>query len=271
MRRFAITTLFAALAVLALAGPANAARGMKVGIEDESVFVSGNTEVSSIEGYQMLDDLGVKTMRVLVTQASVQSGSHYNFVPYQNMLQQAESNGIQVQVVLVGKYPRPNIASFTKFATAAATAFKGKVAFYSIWNEPNLSAWIAASNKGAMYRRIYTAGYKAIKKVAPTGKILIGETSPSVGRSRGIPPLKFLRQLACVGDNYRSIKRCPALKADGYAHHPYDLDHAPRTSNAGPDSATIGTLRNLTRALTKLRSKIKGTRNVYLTEFGYAN
>ena len=272
MRRFAISTLFAVLAVLALAaGPANAA--LNVGLEDENVFVSGNSTVSALDGYQMLDDLGVKSMRVLVTQTSVQSGNNYDFVAYQNMLQSARSNGISVQVVLVGKYPTPNIPSFTKFATAAATAFKGQVSFYSIWNEPNLNAWIRGSNKGAIYRKIYTAGYKAIRKVDRSGKILIGETSPSGrGRSRGLDPLKFLRQVACVDANYRTLKgkRCPALTANGYAQHPYDLDHAPRQSNLGPDSVTIGTLPNLRHALAKLRGKIRGTSSIYLTEFGYA-
>jgi hypothetical protein len=273
MRRFAISTSLAALAVLAFtAGPASAAGGMKVGIEDESVFVSGNPVISSTQGYQMLDDLGIKTMRVLVTQSSVQTGNNFDFVAYQNMLQQARSNGVAVQVVLVGKYPRPNYSSWAKFAQAAGTAFKGKVSFYSIWNEPNLNAWIKGSNKGAIYRKLYTAGYKAIRKGDSSAKILMGETSPGIFRSRGIAPLKFLRQLACVDNDYKPLKgkKCPALKANGYAHHPYDLDHAPRQSNLGPDSATIGTLGNLRKALNKLRGRLRGTRTIYLTEFGYA-
>jgi hypothetical protein len=153
-------------------------------------------------------------------------------------------------------------------------AFKGLVATYSIWNEPNLNAWIKGSNKGATYRKLYTAGYSAIRKSDRSAKILIGETSPTGhGRSRGLDPLKFLRQLACVDDKYKPLKgkRCPALQSNGYAQHPYDLDNAPRQSDQGPDSVTIGTLPNLTRALRKLRGRIKGTSSIYLTEFGYAS
>jgi polysaccharide biosynthesis protein PslG len=273
MRRLKISLLsITALAVLAI-GAASAQAAMKLGIEDENVFVSGNPIVSSVAGYQMLDDLNIKTMRVLVTQSSVQDGNSFDFSAYKNMLAQAKQNGVTVQVVLVGKYPRPNYRTWPKFAQAAAEAFKGQVTFYSIWNEPNLKAWIAASNKGATYRKIYTLGYKAVRQGDPSAKILMGETAPFVGRSPGIPPLKFLRQLACVDDNYKPLKgkRCPTLQANGYAHHPYDLDRAPRRSNRGDDSATIGTLPNLTRALRKLKSRLRVGSSVYLTEFGYAS
>jgi hypothetical protein len=274
MRRLRLTFIaIAALSVLAI--PAATARAaMKMGLEDESVFVSGNPIISSTQGYQMLQDLNIKTMRVLITQASVQSGGGFDFTSYVNTINQAKLNGVTVQIVLVGKYPRPNVSSFAKFAQAAAQAFKGLgVTFYSIWNEPNLNAWIKGSNKGAIYRKLYTAGYKAVKKGDASAKVLIGETSPYVARSPGIAPLKFLRQLACVDNNYRPIrgKKCPALKSNGYAHHPYDLDRAPRRSNRGKDSATIGTMSNLTRALRKLRGRLRGTSSIYLTEFGYAD
>ena len=76
-----------------------------------------------------------------------------------------------------------------------------------------------------------------------------------------------------MDDNYRPLrgKPCPALTADGYAHHPYDLDHAPRSSDQGAGRGHDRHAVNLSRALNKLRSKMKGTRNIYLTEFGYAS
>jgi hypothetical protein len=272
MRRLRLTIL--TITVLsALAIPATASAALKMGIEDESVFVSGNPVISSIQGYQMLNDLKIKTMRILITQASVADGAGFDFTAYQQALAQARANGVSVKVVLVGKYPRPNVSSYAKFAKATAQALGSMVTFYSIWNEPNLNAWIKGSNKGAIYRKVYTAGYKAIRQGDRSARILMGETSPFVSRSPGIAPLRFLRQLACVDNDYRPLrgKRCPALKSNGYAHHPYDLDRAPRRSNRGADSATIGTLSNLTRALRRLRGRLRGTSAVYLTEFGYAS
>jgi hypothetical protein len=274
MRRFAIPMLLAALAVLAVGGaPAKAAAGMTVAIEDEDVFVNGISGVNPLIGYRLLDDLGIKTMRMLITQTSVQTGSKFDFTKYRNLLVTARSRGIQVQVVLIGKYPRPNVKSFAKFARAAAAALKGQgVTFYSIWNEPNLKAWIRSNNRAAIYRSLYAAGYKAVKKGDRSAKVLFGETSPFIDRSPGTPPLRFLRQVACLDNNYRKTgKRCPRLKANGYAHHPYDFTKAPKKSNRGPDNATIGTLRNLTRALSKVQRtrQITGISNVYLTEYGY--
>src|SRR5215216_1962019 len=85
MRRLTITLTITATLLLGL-GAASSQAAMKLGLEDESVFVSGNPLVSSLGGYLMLKDLGVKTMRVLITQASVQSGSSFDFASYQSTI-----------------------------------------------------------------------------------------------------------------------------------------------------------------------------------------
>ncbi len=67
----------------------------------------------------------------------------------------------------------------------------------------------------------------------------------------------------------------PKLRADGYAHHPYDFAHAPNFQYPGADNVTIGTLSRLTRALDRLsragvlRKNGGGRMPVYLTEYGY--
>jgi hypothetical protein len=272
MRKLSLL-IVASLAVLAFAaGPAHAAAGMKVAIEDEDVFLNNNSRINPDEGYALLDDLGIKTMRVLITQRSVQTGSTFDFGKYTQFLEIAKSHGIDVQVVLVGTYPRPNVGTFAKFAKAAAQALRGGVTFYSIWNEPNQKGWLQPVKRaGFLYRKIYMAGYAAIKQGDPSSKILIGETAPIAAGSRGMGPIPFLQQLACVDANYRPLRgqRCTKLKSDGYAHHPYDFGVPPARSNRGPQSATIGTLSNLRRALAKVRSRISGTGAIYLTEFGY--
>jgi hypothetical protein len=269
MRKLSLL-IIASLSVLAFsAAPASAA--MKVAIEDEDVFLNNNSRISPDIGYVLLDDLGITTMRVLITQRSVQSRSHYDFSKYTDFLQVAQAHGIDVQVVLVGTYPHANVPSFAKFAKAAAQALRGGVTFYSIWNEPNQKGWLQPVKRaGIIYRKLYAAGYQAIKQGDPSSKVLIGETAP-IGSTQGWAPIRFLQQLACVDAKYKPLKgqRCPKLKADGYAHHPYDFGVPPNRSNRGPQNATIGTLINLRRALAKLRSRISGTSSIYLTEFGY--
>ena len=65
-------------------------------------------------------------------------------------------------------------------------------------------------------------------------------------------PLAFLRKVACVNKKYKRVGTCTPLKADGYAHHPYDFRHAPNFQYPGADNVTLGTLRRLTKALDKL-------------------
>jgi hypothetical protein len=78
-----------------------------------------------------------------------------------------------------------------------------------------------------------------------------------------------------VNTNYRRVAKCPKLKADGYAHHPYDFRHAPNYEYPGADNVTIGTLSRLTRALDRLRRSGQlrtpggGRMPLYLTEYGY--
>ena len=139
------------------------------------------------------------------------------------------------------------------------------------------------SQSGTIYRKLYIAGYRAIKGVDPSAAVLIGETSPYALRGRAIAPLTFLRQLACVSKSYKlsngCVKKAPwpgggPLLADGYAHHPYDR-HSPTYKYPGSDNVTIGTLYRLTAALDRL-ARVHALRqpgglplDLYLTEFGY--
>ena len=59
--------------------------------------------------------------------------------------------------------------------------------------------------------------------------------------------------MTCVNARYKRAKSCPKLKADGYAHHPYDFRHSPSFQYPGADNVTIGTLSRLTKGLDKLR------------------
>ena len=262
------------LSLLALLVPAALAQAKpEIGIQDEDVFVDGKSALSPAQGYQRLAELGVHRMRILVSSDSVETaGGGFDFTKYDRAVNRAAQNGVLVQFTLVGKHPRPDIQDFARFAAATANHFRGRVDRYGIWNEPNYIAWLKPLNRApALYRRIYLAGYKAIKSNDASAKVLIGETVPYAQGRRAMAPIKFLRKVACVNNQYRRIKRCPKLKADGYAHHPYDFEKAPSRSKRGADDATIGSLRNLTRALDKLAhsGQLKGTKKLYLTEYGY--
>jgi hypothetical protein len=179
---------------------------------------------------------------------------------------------------------RPDARQFGEFARAMADHFKGRVDRYSLWNEGNYVSWLSPLAEGpAIYRALYLSGYAGIKAADPKAKVLIGETAPFALHGRSTAPLEFLRRVACVTKRYKPDKACAAaipapggaLRADGYAHHPYDFLHGPSYKYKGRDNVTIGTLPRLTSALDRLRKAkaLLGSRGrrlqLHLTEFGY--
>ncbi|HEX8053827.1 MAG TPA: hypothetical protein VF517_12610, partial [Thermoleophilaceae bacterium] len=289
--------LLAALAVLALPGSAMAASGMEVAIQDDSVFVAREYYKLSTALTQA-QDLRASKIRVNVLWSSVVGAKsakarrrpkkvRYDFTSYDQIVVAAQQRGMQVQMALTGPAPawaagnrrsgpyKPNAKLYADFVKRTVAHFRATVGRFSIWNEPNHVGWLApVKSQAALYRSLYRAGYSAAKKANPGAQVLIGETAPYARDKRTAqPPLRFLRALLCVNGNYAGTK-C-RLRADGYAHHPYEYSHGPDYQFPGGDNVTIGTLGRLTGALDRLaaggalRTPAGGALDVYLTEFGY--
>jgi hypothetical protein len=284
-------------ALLLVAPVAHAARGMEVAISDEDAMVSGKAG-NALLAYQTAQALNATRMRILVQWSAVTAGNGgaYEWGAIDNAIDAAALFGMRTQLDLTGPAPanaaglykglrirRPNPTLYGDFVRAAAEHFKGRVDRYSIWNEPNYPAWLAPQRQSpALYRKLYVAGYRAVKSVDPKAQVLIGETVPYGGTVKGkrlglaTPPLEWLRDLACVDARYRRIGRCRPLNADGYAHHPYEFTTAPTARRfPGADNAPIQTLGRLRTALRKLARaralSAPGGRplDIYLTESGY--
>jgi hypothetical protein len=121
-----------------------------------------------------------------------------------------------------------------------------------------------------------------VKAVRPDAKVLVGATSAlgdHTGRGvAGVPPLRFVRSLACVDRRLRplrtgSCRGFTTVPGDGWSHHPYSLDVKPGTRSArGRDDARIGDLGRLTTLLGRLAARgrlARALRTVYVTEYGY--
>ena len=305
--RAMLTALVAAAAVLTGclvdAGDSRAARGMELALQDDAVFVEQKyRNLQGDRAFGLARGLGVTRQRVNLLWAYTMPESQFNarnkpgainydFTRFDQLVDQAARNGVRIHLSLTGPAPRwanakratarrawykPNATEFGKFAAVVADHFEGRVDRYSIWNEPNWKTWLGPLKSGpALYRQLYVKGYAAIKAEDPRAKVLIGETAPFSKRGWSTSPLAFLRGVTCVNSKYRRARSCPKLKADGYAHHPYDFAHAPNYRYPGNDNVTIGTLSRLTRALDRLsragvlRKNGGGRMPLYLTEYGY--
>lgn len=169
---------------------------------------------------------------------------------------------------------RPDPAEFKLFTQAVAKRFAGPNVMFSIWNEPNLDAFLrpqVVSGKfvsGKLYRELFIAGRSGIKTVAPTAKVLFGETAPSGVQRKRQKPIAFLRDALCVTSKYKRNKKCGGkLTVDGFAHHPY---RSIKGIPASGDDVTYQVLGRLTSALDKIAKAGQTPRNrpIYLTEFG---
>ncbi|MFL5885123.1 MAG: beta-galactosidase [Thermoleophilaceae bacterium] len=254
--------------------------GLEIALQDNAVFLERkyyDRDVALGQARQM----GVSWMRTNLLWARVEpSPGRFDWSQYDSLVDAARKAGMSVEMSLTGPAPawatgnaqrgvfRPDPVKFGALARAAAEHFNGRVPRYSIWNEPNFISWLRPLDEApGIYRRLYQAGWAAVKGVDPRAQVLIGETAAYAKRGRALAPLAFLHQVACRG--------CPQLHADGYAHHPYEFTDPPESSYPGSGNVTIGTLDRLTRSLDSLaRDRLLATPRgeplpVYLTEFGY--
>ena len=282
----ALTALaLAAVGYLALSGGGGhgprAPQRIEIGLEDDPVFVRRDYYDREL-AFAQARRLGVSWLRVVVPWHTVAARAGYDWTVYDGLVSASRAHGMHVEMVLAGPAPawatadgrvgvdRPDAGRFAGFARSAARHFRGLISRYSIWNEPNHVAWLAPLRDApGVYRRLYEAGWQAIKRADPTAQVLIGETSPYGRPGKVTPPLRFLRAVVCASGH------CRPLHADGYAHHPYDFVHPPERPYPGADNVTVGSLPRLTFALDRLaRAGLLSTPGgaplpMYLTEFGY--
>ena len=191
---------------------------------------------------------------------------------------------------------RPDATAYADFARAVATRFRDSVDTYLIWNEPNIPGWLDPQiecRRGRcervaphLYRGLVQAAYPAIKRADPGAEVVMGELAPIGRDSRSealtvIPPLTFLRSMACLDERYRPMpregycRRFRAIRADALGHHPHGVEAAPDEPSADRRWAKIADLPRLLAALDRItdtRRFVAPTRagfDVHLTEFGY--
>jgi hypothetical protein len=271
--------------------------GFEIALQDDPVFVRRHY-YDRDRAFADARRLGVTWVRMNVLWGRTNGRSRtaytapvrprYNFLSYDLAVLAARRQGLQVELTLTGPAPawatanrhyghlRPDPRAFAEFARITARHFRRNVARFSIWNEPNFDEFLTPpSESPALYRRLYEGAWTAIKQVNPRAQVLIGETAPYGIPGRAIPPLAFLRAVTCARSDYAPARPCRGLRADGYAHHPYQFQSPPERRRPGPDTVQIGSLERLTRALDRLAaSRLLATPAgtplpVYLTEFGY--
>ncbi len=259
---------------------------------------------------------------------------HHNWDRFDNLVRSAQRDGIGVYFDVTGPGPRwaqgtapasqhksqptwmPNAAEFYKFVYAVGKRYSGtyhkelpkdhgvlpRVAFWSIWNEPNQGGWLTPQSYRSptlgkvipyapfLYRRLYLMGRAALGASGHNNDFIgIGETAPA---GRGSPsarnplaPKLFIRELLCVDPsgvpytgseasarNCSDFSKYGPIKASGWAHHPYTRTVDPALTPPTSDAITISNLGDLTSLLDQLSTTtghINSPLAVVVSEFGY--
>src|SRR3954471_16898490 len=226
----AVPLAVAAFLVPALAGPPSdpAAPNMEVAVQDDAVLLYQCYFVRPF-AYKFMRDMNTSRVRFNAIWASLNRSQNklkkppktpvYDFGVLDNAIDTARSQGMKIQLTLAGQAPawasgdkklalqgtvRPNAKLYAKFVKTVVDRYKGRVDAYSIWNEPNHVGWLQPlKEQASLYRKLYEAAYPVIRKSDPAAKILIAETAPYPSKkTAATPPLRFLRDLACVDKSY---------------------------------------------------------------------
>ena len=322
MRRLAIFILLA-LAALALPAPATAgSRQFTIMQDDGLVYRDPGARSATLDEFAALGTDIVKAQvywnevaprgrrKPAGFDASDPGAAGYDFGAYDAIVRGASERGMAVFFAIGNRAPdyatrkrtrrhngtyRPSARELRLFAEAVGRRYSGsygglpRVSIWSIWNEPNLSSWLAPQRSRrrvplspSIYRNLYLAGYRGLQASGHGGDtILLGELMPLGARSRSkVPPLEFLREMACLNRRYRPYRgraararRCRRVKripTSGIAYHPYTPRGGPR-KRPRRDEATISSLRRLTRTVDALarRGKLPRRLPIWITEFGF--
>jgi hypothetical protein len=328
--RSLLVLLVAGAASLAAAGPASAARGMEIGMEDERIMLSQFWRAPKL--VQIWKDMGIDSVRLIVGWYRIAPAStrlkaprgfdatdpaepRYQWGSLDQAVDLLTAAGIKPMLTVTGPAPLwgtanprrrkgqylPLAKPFGRFATAVARRYGNRVDRWLVWNEPNQPGWLLPQRdcrgKGRkrtctprsphVYRSLYNAAERAIRRADPGAQILMGELAP-VGDDptkadwRPLSPMPFLRALGCVDDRFKRIRggRCKGFRpprADAFGYHPHGKRRPPEKPNPDRGEAQLGdlgrlfgTLDRLTRTRRLLAPAATRRRfDVYMTEFGF--
>ena len=178
--------LLAVLLCLFAAAPANAS--IELGVQDDPLIVRLPTAFGGFGADRLLaparvdaalDALDVDTVRINVPWAQVagdRPGDPLRLWLYDEAVDRQRVAGRRVQLTLSGPAPawatgnrregpyEPSARRYAAFAGAIARHFRGRVARYAIWNEPNWWTLLRPRKRNArIYRRLYLRGNAAVR------------------------------------------------------------------------------------------------------------
>jgi hypothetical protein len=232
-------------------------------------FVSG-VNLADLSLAYLINDLGFDWAKSFVNWATVEpEAGEFNWVDPDNIVKAFGDQQVKFLMRVHGtptwarppdsplSYPPYDMADFANFLTALATRYKGQVAAYEIWNEPNLDyEWGYLPPDPVAYTNMLKTAYTAIKKVDPNALVISGGLATT---GRGSPTA--YGDLAFLQGMYEAGARG---YFDALGSHPYAYGHAPDDSH--PEGLSFDRVEEQHRVMV---ANGDGQTPIWITEAGW--
>ncbi len=164
---------------------------------------------------KLIQDAGFHWVKQLFSWQDIEGAGkgQYDWSKPDRILDQVEKYGLKLVVRLSEDPDRPfwagsppgNAGDFAEFVAAVASRYKGRIAAYQIWNEPNLAReWGKQRPDPAGYARMLKMCYTAIKAIDPDAIVISAGMAPTgTDTNEAMPDIKFYEQMykAMGGDS----------------------------------------------------------------------
>jgi polysaccharide biosynthesis protein PslG len=277
----ALLVAVAMLATVALGTlPARASGAQIAGVQEHLLWGS----VDSTERARQLDaakDLGAGIVRVDVGWSSLEQNGKGQYSSWylnklDSVVSEAEARGLKLLLTFtetpcwassapdsikqdcagswwdrgVQDYAPRNPADYADALAFLVQRYRGRVAAWEIWNEPNLDSFFKAPDKASAYAALAKAAYPAAKAADPDTTVLAGALADA--------NVAFTRALYAAG-----IKG----SFDAFSIHPYSGDRSPLDPLDGQDPSW--TFIRGVPAVHQVMLDNSDDKPLWLTEFGW--
>ncbi len=247
-----------------------------IGVQGQFVGPDGDT------GIQAAANLGVGWIKQQVDWNSVEyARGLYHWEELDHLLAQAQQRGLKIMfsVARAPGFSRPepveedgppsDFSIFRDFMQALATRYKGRVAAYELWNEPNLKReWRGFDLSAAKFVELIKAGAEGVRAGDPNAVIISGAPAVTgVDDQTAIDDRRFLREMiaAGVGDLVDAIGVHPYAAANPPDERAADATHLRSGYSNHPSFFFLDTLEDYHKML----SEANISKPLWVTEFGW--
>ena len=242
-----------------------------VGFSDSDIYGMSPDDVNRT--LDLMTATGARTVRVMMPWAGMEPNpGQFDFGQVDMIVDAANARGMSVLGTLVStpgwavepglpavSSPPAAAGAYGDFAGAAASHFRGRVAAYEIWNEPNAALSWTSGPQGpepAVYAGMLKAAYPKIKGADPSALVIGGVVGAVVSFfSLTMDPVTFIDQMYAAGARG---------SFDAVSYHPYQYTTMFSAGGTLPNSPLL----QVDAIHQKMAANGDGGKQIWATEYG---